>query len=239
MIGRAALFAVLLSAAAQARSQTAMPHELDSIEQRVLACSACHGAEGRAARDGYYPRIAGKPAGYLFNQLRNFRDNRRANSQMTYLVQRQSDAYLMEIAQHFAQTDLPYPPPEAPRAAPPALERGMKLALAGDAARGLPACQSCHGEKLTGVAPAVPGLLGLPYDYLAAQLGSWREHVRRAQAPDCMAQVADRLSPDDIAAVAAWLAAQPMPADAHPATAFAAPPPLECGGLAATVEPAR
>ena len=30
-----------------------------------LACTGCHGAEGRAASDGYYPRIAGKPAGYL------------------------------------------------------------------------------------------------------------------------------------------------------------------------------
>jgi cytochrome c553 len=81
----------------------------------------------------------------------------------------------------------------------------------------LPACQSCHGERLTGVAPAVPGLLGLPYDYIAAQLGSWRQHIRRAHAPDCMAQIAERLSPEDLGAVAAWLAAQPMPGDTHPA----------------------
>ena len=40
------------------------------MAQRVLACTGCHGPEGRAAADGYYPRIAGKPAGYLFNQLR-------------------------------------------------------------------------------------------------------------------------------------------------------------------------
>jgi cytochrome c553 len=107
----------------------------------------------------------------------------------------------------------------------------MTLVRSGDAARGLPACQACHGERLTGVAPAVPGLLGLPYDYLAAQLGSWREHTRHAHQPDCMAQVAQRLSPEDLGAVAAWLAAQTMPADTHPAAAFASPPPLECGGL--------
>ncbi|WP_428312107.1 c-type cytochrome [Hydrocarboniphaga sp.] len=233
---RAAWFGLLLATSLTATAQTGATHELDSIEQRVLPCSACHGAEGRATREGYYPRIAGKPAGYLYNQLQNFRDNRRANAQMTYLVQRQSDAYLMEIAQHFAQIDLPYPPPEAPRAAALVLERGMKLARSGDAERGLPACQSCHGERLTGVAPAVPGLLGLPYDYIAAQLGSWREHIRRAQAPDCMAQIAERLSADDVAAVAAWLAAQPMPADTHPANTFTTPPPLQCGGLMPTAE---
>ncbi|MDB5967951.1 MAG: cytochrome c4 [Hydrocarboniphaga sp.] len=232
---RMILFAAMLALGADVSAQP-VPPALDSIQQRVLPCAACHGAEGRAARDGYYPRIAGKPAGYLYNQLLNFRDNRRVNAQMTYLVQRQSDDYLMEIARHFSGQDLPYPPPKPPRAAPTILERGMKLARLGDAAHGLPACQSCHGERLSGVAPAVPGLLGLPYDYIAAQLGSWREHIRRAQAPDCMAQIAERLSPEDVAAVAAWLAAQPMPADTHPATAFAAPPPLACGGLMPAVE---
>jgi cytochrome c553 len=225
---RALAAMALLLIANAARSQ-APP--LDSIDQRVLPCSACHGAEGRATRDGYYPRIAGKPAGYLYNQLLNFRDNRRVNAQMTYLVQRQSDDYLMEIAQHFSELDLPYAPARPASAAPAVLERGMALVRAGDAARGLPACQACHGERLTGVAPAVPGLLGLPYDYLAAQLGSWREHTRHAHQPDCMAAIAERLSAEDLGAVAAWLAAQPMPADTHPAAAFAAPPPMECGGL--------
>jgi cytochrome c553 len=234
---RALLACVLLLSGAAATAQSA-PHELDSIEQRVLPCSACHGAEGRPTRDGYYPRIAGKPAGYLYNQLLNFRDNRRVNAQMTYLVQRQSDDYLMEIARHFSEQDLPYPPAEPPRAAPAVLERGMALVRAGDSARGLPACQACHGDKLTGVAPAVPGLLGLPYDYLAAQLGAWREHTRHAHQPDCMADIAGRLSPEDLGAVAAWLAAQTMPADTHPATAFAAPPPMECGGLSAAARSA-
>ena len=47
------------------------------MAERVRACTACHGKEGRATSDGYYPRIAGKPAGYLYNQLVNFRDGRR------------------------------------------------------------------------------------------------------------------------------------------------------------------
>ncbi|MGH8431128.1 MAG: c-type cytochrome, partial [Solimonas sp.] len=68
----------------------------DTIAQRVLPCAACHGEEGRATRDGYYPRIAGKPAGYLYSQLINFREGRRLNAQMTYMTQRQGDAYLRE-----------------------------------------------------------------------------------------------------------------------------------------------
>jgi hypothetical protein len=33
-------------------------------------------SRGPRRADGYYPRIAGKPAGYLYNQLLNFRDGR-------------------------------------------------------------------------------------------------------------------------------------------------------------------
>ena len=56
----ALLGALLLAGAAQA----AQPFE-DSMAQRTLACTACHGEQGRAGPDGYYPRLAGKPAGFL------------------------------------------------------------------------------------------------------------------------------------------------------------------------------
>ena len=82
------------------------------------ACTGCHGKEGRAAADGYYPRLAGKPAGYLYNQLLNFRDGRRHNPTMTALVDLMPDATLREIAGHFASVDLPYPPPRATEADP-------------------------------------------------------------------------------------------------------------------------
>ncbi|HSW11621.1 MAG TPA: c-type cytochrome [Solimonas sp.] len=222
---------LLLQASTTLQAGTAPPDgpPLDSIEQRVLPCAACHGAEGRATNDGYYPRIAGKPAGYLYNQLLNFRDGRRVYAQMSYMTQRQDQAYLREMAEHFAGLTLPYPAPKPATADAAALQRGATLATTGDAAAQLPSCQACHGERLTGVAPQVPGLLGLPYDYLVAQIGAWRTGNRHAQEPDCMAEIARRLKPEDIAAVAAWLAAQPLPADTHPATAFPQKPPMDCG----------
>jgi cytochrome c553 len=87
---------------------------------------------------------------------------------------------------------------------------------------------------MTGLAPFIPGLLGLPRDYLNAQLGAWRSGQRRALPPDCMAQVAQRLSAEDIGAVSAWLAAQPVPANSTPAPAPAVPLPIACGGVTAT-----
>lgn len=201
----------------------------DTMAQRMVACTACHGNQGRAAPDGYYPRLAGKPAGYLYNQLLHFRDGRRTYRLMTQMVDPLSDAYLLEIAEHFAAMDVPYPPPAKAQATPQELQRGEQLALHGDAARRLPACVACHGAALTGVQPATPGLLGLPRDYLNAQLGAWRTGQRKAHAPDCMADIAQRLDIRDIAAVSAWLSTQHLPTNTHAVAPSAAPLPLQCG----------
>lgn len=199
------------------------------MAQRVQACTLCHGKEGRATNHGFFPRIAGKPADYLYHQLLNFRDGRRNNDGMRYLLDHLSDDYLRSIAGHFASLDLPYPSPQPAQGGPAELARGEALVRRGDPARELPACTACHGVAMTGTLPAVPGLLGLPRDYLIGQLGAWQTGLRKAFAPDCMAHVANKLSPVDIGAVASWLAAQPLPANAHPAPPAADPLPLRCG----------
>ncbi len=203
--------AALLGVALLASGAQAAPFE-DTIAQRTMACTACHGPQGRAAPDGYYPRLAGKPAGYLFNQLRNFRDGRRHYALMTQMVDPLTDSYLLEIAQYFSALEVPYPAPLPAAANAAALQKGEQLVLRGDASRQVPACVQCHGQAMTGVSPNIPGLLGLPRDYLNAQLGAWKAGQRRAHAPDCMKNVVDKLSLEDINAAASWLAAQRVPA---------------------------
>ena len=223
--------AIALATATALASGLAVAAEDEDFELRVRPCYSCHGEQGRATPDGYYPRIAGKPAGYLFEQLLHFRDGRRQHDEMRYLVDRQRDETLRRMADHFAALDLPHPPPADAKAGAALLERGAALVRDGDAARELPACTACHGASMTGIEPAVPGLLGLPQDYLVAQLGAWREGARRARKPDCMAQIARRLEPADIAAVAAWLASQPVPAGGRAEPGPVRDPGLRCGVL--------
>jgi len=189
----------------------------NTMAERTRACSHCHGKQGRAGPDGYYPRLAGKPAAYLYNQLLNFREGRRHYSLMTGLLEPLTDAYLMEMAQYFAGLNLPYPPPTLVAATTPAqLARGKSLVTQGDPQKKIPACISCHGDRLTGALPHVPGLLGLPRDYLNAQLGGWQTGQRRAHGPDCMATIAAQLDRADVSAISHWLAAQTVPADSRP-----------------------
>lgn len=212
-----------------AYAELSTPQAPDTIAARVQACAICHGNQGEGTDNDYFPRLAGKPADYLYNQLQHFREGRRKYAPMNYLVTYLSDDYLREIAVYYANLHPPYPVPEPSNLPLSQLERGRRIALNGDSARNVPACIACHGAKLTGAEPAIPGLVGLHADYISAQLGAWRSGVRHAAAPDCMHTIAIQLSDADIRAVSTWLALQPAPPDATPAPAGSLKLPLNCG----------
>ncbi|MEX1081242.1 MAG: hypothetical protein WEC99_04410 [Halofilum sp. (in: g-proteobacteria)] len=205
--------------------------EPDPLRERVQACTACHGEEKIEIAEGYVPRIRGKPAGYLYNQLMNYRAHRRHDATMNHLVRNLSAKYLFEIAEYFAAQQPPYPEP-APTPDDPALrERGQALVEHGDPDAGIPACRACHGERLTGVLPATPGLIGLPQHYLSAELNGWQLGRREAAEPDCMATIVERMSGHDIQAVSSWLAARPLPDDTRPDAEPIEATPMACGSI--------
>ena len=90
---------LLLFGSVQAAETAVAP---DTIEARAQGCSTCHGAHGEGNKDPYFPRIAGKPAGYLFNQMQNFRDGQRSYPPMNYLLAYLHDDYLTEFANYFS-----------------------------------------------------------------------------------------------------------------------------------------
>jgi cytochrome c553 len=222
--------------AASAQAQTA-PHadatpafkQLDSIEARVQGCVTCHGQNGQGTANGYFPRIAGKPAGYLYNQLAAFRDGTRSYPSMNYLVAYLPDPYLKEMAAHFAAQRPPFTEREAVTASAESMQRGQVLATVGDASKGIPACIACHGAKLNGMEPGIPGLAGLRTAYIAGQLTRWRVGERRAADPDCMKRIATRLSDADVAAVASWLSQQAPSAATAPEPSNLVRMPFACG----------
>ncbi|NII11637.1 c-type cytochrome [Oleiagrimonas sp. C23AA] len=201
----------------------------NTLKQRVESCAMCHGEQGQGGANGFYPRIGGKPAEYLYHQLLNFRDGRREYAPMEYMVRPLSDKYLHEIAEYFANKHPDFPDTHPPKLSDKAMARGKQLVSEGDPSKGIPACSSCHGKQLHGVEPGIPGLVGLPYEYISAQIGAWQTDTRAANKPDCMAKVAAKLSPADISAVSGWLASQTADASARPAPAGSVHTPMTCG----------
>ena len=203
--------------------------KVDSMEARVQGCVTCHGQSGQGTNSGYFPRIAGKPAAYLYNQLVAFRDGTRSYPPMNYLVAYLPDVYLRDMAEHYAKLRPPFVKPAPPTADAAALARGKALVVTGDPAKTIPACAACHGKGLTGMEPGIPGLVGLRQTYIVGQLTSWRTGERGAAEPDCMKRIAARMSDADITAVAAWLASQDPPTDPSPESSNLVRMPFACG----------
>jgi len=225
---RPALLLILVSTTGLASTPDA------DMQTRLAACNVCHGekGEGRTGNE-YYPHLAGKPSGYLMSQLQAFRDGRRLYPQMNWLMRNIGDAYLSRIADYYAAL-----PPRS-SAQPIAMAqddaaRARALVERGDSGRGVAACSACHGTDLAGIEPGVPALLGLPPDYVVAQLGAWRQGTRRALEPDCMAEVARALDPADYRRLGQWLATQGSSRSLPPARAASFELPVDCG-----VQPAR
>jgi cytochrome c553 len=228
-IGRAILLVSLMFCLGTVAGAEPTHRAPDTMEARLLGCAACHGRQGEGTKNDYFPRLAGKPAGYLMNQLVAFRDGRRRYPPMNYLLEYLPDAYLEKMADYFAALRPPPVPQAATDVSAAVLARGRSLVSDGDQARGVPACSGCHGPKLTGMEPAIPGLVGLHASYISAQLGAFRYGTRTAADPDCMQLVAASLTESDVTAVAAWLASIPIPVDPSPVPKGTLPMPLACG----------
>ena len=219
---------MLSSQVARAQAPAIAPFE-DSIEQRMKACVVCHGERGGGVANAAFPRLAGQPADYLASQMKAFREGRRTYAPMNYLMARQTDAYLHEIATWFsAQKPDPQVVESRKRFAVDAgaLAAGEALVRRGRPEAGLPACVSCHGETLNGSLPGIPALAGMPRDFLIEQVGSWKTGSHRSPEPNCMARIAQRMSGSDIVAAATWLALQQPDGMPQPRSG---PLPIACG----------
>ncbi len=222
-------FALLASPLAAVSQTASVPAFEDSIEQRMKACVVCHGERGGGVANAAFPRLAGQPANYLAAQMKAFRDGVRTYAPMNFLMARQTDAYLDEIAAWLAAQKPDGGVVEARRRFTPdpaAMTAGEALVRNGRPDAGLPACSACHGADLNGTMPGIPALAGMPRDFLIEQVGSWKTGAHRSPEPNCMAQIAQRMSGADIVAAATWLALQ-QPTGLP--TRRSGPLPLACG----------
>src|SRR6201994_4905182 len=171
----------LPNTAAHAQTPNRAP---DTIAARVLACASCHGARGEGTSDVYFPRLAGKPAGYLYNQLIAFRDGRRRYPPMNFLLEFLPDAYLKEISEYFASLRPPFPQSAVPDVSKDVLARGETLVRSGDPAHGVPPRPALPGPKLGGMGAGdswPSRLAGQLYQRPARRLALRHAHGDRAR----------------------------------------------------------
>ncbi len=83
------------------------------------------------------------------------------------------------------------------------IAKGEALAKTGGAGTTTP-CVTCHGLNLKGV-DAVPGIAGRSPSYLVRQIYDFQQHSRAGSAGALMAPVVEKLSHDDMIALAAYI----------------------------------
>ncbi len=176
------------------------------------ACATCHGAAGQGNPAIGAPALAGDGAAYLRAQLRHFAAGTRINPIMQPIAHALTPAEQAAVAASFAAMPAPVPHPVAAAANP----LGARLARRGSWAIGLPGCEQCHGPDGIGVAPHFPHLAGLTAKYIAAQLAAFRAGTRPGGPQGLMARVANKLTPPERAAIAAYFGAESGPAEKKP-----------------------
>ena len=163
-------------------------------------CAACHGVSGNSATP-VWPNLAGQHARYIEKQLRDFRDGKRRNPQMSPMAANLSDADIADLAAYYAAQE-----PAITVAKPRDIAVGERLYRVGDAKRGLAACMACHGPNGIGnPAAAYPRLSSQHADYTVAQLKQFKAEARGNDRHGVMRDIASRMSNADIEAVSNYI----------------------------------
>lgn len=179
---------------------------LQGNNQGAIACATCHGENGIGLAAAKFVRLAGLNEAYLAKQLNDFKQGTRANAVMKPIASALTDAERSAVARYYASLSAPKQPAGKPPDTAIA-QRGEAIARDGAWEKNVPACFQCHGPEGRGVPPHFPRLAGQPVEYLAEQMHAWRKGERRNDPLGLMKGVAERLSEEDIGAVAAYLAA--------------------------------
>jgi cytochrome c553 len=164
-----------------------------SIEEKAQICSACHGENGVPA-DPKIPSIWGQSEGYLYIELRDFKSGLRENLQMNSIAESLEKADMKELAHHFAQKRSPNL--QQKRANDADTLHAQQVASSAQ-------CPQCHLGGYLGAGTS-PRLAGQNHDYLLKTMQDFRSGERANN--DWMTALLQKYTPDDLAALANYLA---------------------------------
>lgn len=211
-IRQATLGVCLLASAVSFNATAQAEPDLAKGQADAALCAACHQADGSGMNipnADSWPRLAGLDAGYMVQQLQDFKSGKRQNISMQPFAQMLDEQQMINVSAWFAS--LPAPAAVASSDSYPAeqLARGEQLATTGDWNNYIVPCSTCHGPDNLGAGSVFPAIAGQHFGYIRDQLQNWQQDKRDNDPQQLMAAIAKRMTSDDIQAVAAWLSSQP------------------------------
>lgn len=152
---------------------------------KAALCAACHGPDGNPPL-GAIPILAGQTARYLYLELRDFKEDRRADPVMSAIAKDLSKSEMQELAAYYSA--------RTPRSLDFKAD-AAKVAL-GRAKTDETLCPMCHLGGFAGQ-NEIPRVAGQMPDYVRKQLLDFKAHRRTNDAGN-MTSVAGTLSDEDI-----------------------------------------
>jgi cytochrome c553 len=186
----------------------------NAVPAGAASCTPCHGKRGEGQPATGVPRLSGLNAQYLERQLSAFKDGTRRNRIMMMIASDLSEGERKALANYYA--GMTTPKPETTPADAAIIAAGAKLAATGDWSKDLPGCAQCHGAAGLGVGKDFPRLAGQWAVYIEKALRSWKAGERKTDPMGVMANVAGKLTDDQIKSVAAYYESLPVTAPAQP-----------------------
>jgi cytochrome c553 len=169
-------------------------------EAKSTACAACHGIDGNSANP-QWPTLAGQHKQYIVKQLKAFKGGTRQDPLMTPMAAALSEDDMADLAAYFSSKA-----PTGLEADAGKVSAGQRLYRGGDANTGVAACEACHGPSGSGNPTALfPTIRGQHSTYVETQLKAYRSGTRQTDQNQMMRNVANAMSDDQIAAVAAYV----------------------------------
>ena len=162
-------------------------------------CVSCHGVDGNSGTPAN-PKLAQQHPEYLVKQLQEFKSGKRKNAIMMGFASALSEDDMKNIA--YWATSKKAKPGFAKDKELVAL--GERIYRGGVQERQIAACAGCHSPTGAGIPSQYPRLAGQHNEYIATQLTSFRDGVRKNSLQ--MNQVAAKLNDREIRALADYVA---------------------------------
>lgn len=169
---------------------------------KAAPCAACHGVDGNSPANPLWPKLAGQSEEYFKKQIMDFKAGARQNALMApQAALLATDQDVADVAAFFSSQTQTTGQAQADK-----VELGGQIYRGGNMATGVAACSGCHGPAGLGNPLAkFPRISGQHADYIVKTLKDFRAGNRANDPNGMMRGVAQRMTDDEIAAVAQFV----------------------------------